>query len=386
MNVKNVKILKSCLDMNIVKVFVQVGLIFSIAIMGSINSLAVADEVPVVIPRDEAPHDVSLEWWYYTGHLSGTDIFGKTHSYGYQMTFFRSGLGTFPLASAYVGNLAITDLNRGVHYNDSRISIQPDLLLPGGGYNIQLLDWNLNGKNGNSQISGGLIVPGVSSLSSTNYGLNLSMQTQGRVVLNGDQGVMPPNASGALDYYSFPNLKVSGSVNDNGLIVPVTGTSWFDHEFGAPSSVSTGWHWYAIELADGTKYNISLLKDVNNKTSLAYGTYIKADGTYSQIDPKTLADSDVGPTWTSPRTGVTYPMAEIVSVPGGQVVVTSRVNDQEMTLLGSTYAPLAPVAKLGGISNLTYSESDATVTGKINGVTVSGKAYMEIVPFSSLKP
>ena len=25
--------------------------------------------VPVAFPRDDGPHDVLTEWWYYTGHL-----------------------------------------------------------------------------------------------------------------------------------------------------------------------------------------------------------------------------------------------------------------------------------------------------------------------------
>jgi predicted secreted hydrolase len=37
----------------------------------------------VRIPQDEAPHHDATEWWYFSGHLRGFDIFGKPHSYGY---------------------------------------------------------------------------------------------------------------------------------------------------------------------------------------------------------------------------------------------------------------------------------------------------------------
>ncbi|HDR9512211.1 hypothetical protein C5615_38425 [Burkholderia cepacia] len=339
---------------------------------------------PIVIPRDESPHNSPLEWWYYTGHLTGADIFGTTHNYGHQMTFFRSGLGAYPLLSAYVGNFAITDLNRGAHYSASRISIQPDNLPLDGGYNIKLLDWTMSGINGVSQISGNLATATTSPSSIKKYKLTLNLHSYNQVVLNGDQGAMPPNSAGALNYYSFPNLFASGTVYDNGLSVPVTGSSWFDHEFGTPSGNPTGWHWYAIELSNGTKYNISLLKDRNEKTTLTYGTYIRADGTYTQIDPKTLDDFETGPTWTSPRSGVTYPTQTIVTVPGGQLIVTSLVEDQEMSLMGSTYTSWSTVAKMMGIYNLYYSENNSSVTGAIDNIEVSGKAYVEIVPFSSL--
>ena len=31
--------------------------------------VAVADPLPIVLPRDDGPHDRLTEWWYYTGHL-----------------------------------------------------------------------------------------------------------------------------------------------------------------------------------------------------------------------------------------------------------------------------------------------------------------------------
>jgi hypothetical protein len=32
-----------------------------------------ADPLPVVLPRDDGPHDRLTEWWYYTGHLQADD-------------------------------------------------------------------------------------------------------------------------------------------------------------------------------------------------------------------------------------------------------------------------------------------------------------------------
>jgi predicted secreted hydrolase len=39
----------------------------------------------IALPADESPHPSSwTEWWYFTGHLTGTDIFGDKHSYGFE--------------------------------------------------------------------------------------------------------------------------------------------------------------------------------------------------------------------------------------------------------------------------------------------------------------
>ena len=32
-----------------------------------------ADPLPIVLPRDDGPHDRLTEWWYYTGHLRDAD-------------------------------------------------------------------------------------------------------------------------------------------------------------------------------------------------------------------------------------------------------------------------------------------------------------------------
>ncbi|GAB3378195.1 lipocalin-like domain-containing protein [Lysobacter fragariae] len=355
----------------------QVCLVSATVVAGLASGDVRADSVPVVIPRDEAPHDVTLEWWYYTGFLSGRDIFGKMHNYGYQVTYFRIGQqGTFPLASIYIGNMAITDLTRGTHTNDSRLSVQPDVLLPGGGYNIQLQDWNMQARNGTGSWNGGFL--------SLDYSLALNMQATTPVILNGDGGIMPPNATGALNYYSFVNVQAAGTIIDHGLPIAVTGTGWFDHEYGTPGSTPVGWHWYGIELDDGAKYNVSVLKNALDQTTLTYGTYIKADGSYSQINPVELDDSATLPLWTSPRTGVSYPTGSTVRVPGGQLTLTGLVKDQEMTLLGPNLAPLAPVTAVFGVPNPSYWEGAAKVTGIVNGRQVTGKAYMEFKPYAAL--
>ena len=39
----------------------------------TVPPVAVADPLPVVLPRDDGPHDRLTEWWYYTGHLRADD-------------------------------------------------------------------------------------------------------------------------------------------------------------------------------------------------------------------------------------------------------------------------------------------------------------------------
>ena len=53
---------------------------------------SLSDPQPIVLPRDDAPHDRLTEWWYYTGHLrsAGGD------RYGFEYVIFRAERGAFP--------------------------------------------------------------------------------------------------------------------------------------------------------------------------------------------------------------------------------------------------------------------------------------------------
>ena len=73
----------------------------------------VGHAVPALqLPTDEAAHHAPVEWWYFNGHLSGTDAAGHLHCYGFEyVTFQFLSLGPAPV---YVANFAITDLGRRI--------------------------------------------------------------------------------------------------------------------------------------------------------------------------------------------------------------------------------------------------------------------------------
>src|SRR4029453_12233733 len=64
---------------------------------------ALADPLPVLLPRDDGPHDRLTEWWYYTGHLRADD----GTRYGFEFVIFRAERGLFP--TSWVSHLAVTD-------------------------------------------------------------------------------------------------------------------------------------------------------------------------------------------------------------------------------------------------------------------------------------
>ena len=102
-------------------------------------------------PADHGAHpQYRTEWWYYTGNL--TDTTGEP--FGYQLTFFRSGLtpGTIKRDSdwasnqIYMAHLALSDVQAEQHYSFERFSRGAGGLAGAIGtpdYEIWLDDWTV---------------------------------------------------------------------------------------------------------------------------------------------------------------------------------------------------------------------------------------------------
>ena len=109
---------------------------------------------PVRLPRDEGPHDVLAEWWYYTGHLyapegafpgdrtagvrepqaalladevtrdgasSDDHLRPGEREYGFELVFFRGIRGDRP--PGYAAHFALTDVDGGTFAYDERVEI-----------------------------------------------------------------------------------------------------------------------------------------------------------------------------------------------------------------------------------------------------------------------
>jgi predicted secreted hydrolase len=86
---------------------------------------AVADPQPIVLPRDDGPHDRLTEWWYFTGHLAGAAGDGVERRFGFEYVIFRAERGAFP--PAWVSHLAITDETGDAFHYAQRQEIGPQV-------------------------------------------------------------------------------------------------------------------------------------------------------------------------------------------------------------------------------------------------------------------
>jgi predicted secreted hydrolase len=328
----------------------------------SANAITLA---PVSLPADEAPHPTSsMEWWYFTGHLSGKDLFGKSHQYGFELTMIRmDALASEPTDAIYNAHLAITDLTRGTFTgNEDTYSLQADNIPSGGGFSNTVGLLHMDGKNGVDHLSGSFADLSYSSIS-------LTLSQSQPAALHGDAGIIPYGPFGTSGYYSETNLKVSGTLWDHAVPVTVTGTAWQDHQWGDFTAGPGGWVWFSVQLTNNTQYMLYFIHDSTGRITQVVGTRVNADGTTTNLDPSALAFTPQG-SWTSPHTGVTYQEGWNITVPGGALTVTPLQADQEL------YSSIVPQG--------AYWEGDSSVTGAVNGDTVTGQAYAEQTPSITL--
>jgi predicted secreted hydrolase len=349
----------------------------------------VADPQPVVLPRDDGPHDRLTEWWYVTGHLAGTDAAGSQRRFGFEYVIFRAERGDFP--PAWASHLAITDETGDAFQYAQRQEIgggvdgsprDGDGVPLGFDLAIRGLDptdpttfgrspWAMAGDEttldlaataGSSEVEDG----GVASI-----GLQLTGRPTKPPVLHDTDGWIDFGAAGGSYYYSRTEIAVDGTVRLGPDEIVVEGSAWFDHQWGDFISIGGGgWDWFAVNLEDGTDLTLSLVRDADGSYPLVYGTLVDAVGTARHLgrDAFTVEVTD---TWRSERTGAEYPAGWRIDVPGAalRIDLTPTVADQELDTRATT--------------GVVYWEGSQVVEATRGGVPLGGEAYVELTGYAS---
>jgi predicted secreted hydrolase len=167
-------------------------------------------------------------------------------------------------------------------------------------------------------------------------------------------------------------MSATGALLVDGEHVAVTGSAWFDHQWGDFIAVGGGgWDWFAVNLGDGTDLMLSLVRSADGTYPLVYGTLVSPDGTSRPIDRDEITVSALD-RWTSARTGTTYPSGWRVRVSGAalDLLVVPTVRDQELDTRATT--------------GVIYWEGSEDVTGTRAGRSVTGRAYVELTGYANV--
>ena len=319
---------------------------------------------PIQFPQDEAPHHDLTEWWYYTGHLHGSDPTGRAHEYGFELVFFQTLRG--PFSPFYAAHFAVSDITAGQFHYDQRAGFASASAIPPAGstngFDVALGGWSVRGLGGHDALRADM----------PDYTIGLALSSDLPPALEGGNGLITYGMAGFSYYYSRPLMHVTGTLTDHGAAIPVSGQAWMDHQWGNFVSLAgAGWDWYSIQLDDGTQDMLYVIRDAQKRPVSTVGTAIAADGSTREIPAAGIAIQSTG-SWTSPHTGGVYPSGWRVTLPaqGLTLTLTPLLRDQELVTSQST--------------GVAYWEGAVRVTGMHDGRAIAGQGYVELTGYASI--
>jgi predicted secreted hydrolase len=332
-------------------------------------------------PQDHFSHpEFKTEWWYYSGHLQSIREVRK--SFGYQLTFFRTGLtreaknqkSRWSIQDLYFAHLALTDESKErFDYREkvSRGSLGEAGAFPfspkGKTFRVWIEDWSVEG-------GGGGMKDHLLKARDKDFGIELMLTPEKNPVIHGQHGISQ-KAEGkgfASHYYSITRLKTEGKVFLRDKEVPVQGLSWMDHEFGSSQlrEYQVGWDWFSIQLENGVDLMFYQIRNKDGKIDpYSSGTIIFPDGRNEFLALKEF-QIEVLENWRGQKSGANYPSRWRLKLNDRSIelVLTPTVKDQELITKEST--------------RVTYWEGSVKVEGKYQNNPIKGKGYVELTGYA----
>lgn len=283
---------------------------------------------PLSFPADLGSHpQFRTEWWYVTGWL---DTEGG-ESLGFQITFFRTkpdinvnNPSSFTPRQIIVAHCALSDPKRGKLWQDQKIR-RAALGLAGAAQNdtnVWIDRWSLQHQ---AQTY-------IAKIVAEDFSFDLVLSETQAMLINGEDGISRkgPQPQAASYYYSLPHMRVSGTLSRHGRVGRVGGEAWFDHEWSSEylDPQAAGWDWIGINLQDGGALMAFQIRGLDGRPRWAGGTIRSGAGVAQTLKPEDV-EFRVARNWTSPRTGINYPVAWTIRADGRELSLAPLFDDQE---------------------------------------------------------
>ncbi len=324
-------------------------------------------------PRDHHAHpDFRTEWWYFTGNARATN--GRR--FGYQLTFFRSGVipprrmpenpPRFLVGDFKFAHFAVSDLEEGRFYFSER---RGRGAFGEAGFNdgarvAWIEDWTLTLTGPDDfHLQANDLAKGIA--------LDLHLKAEAPKVFHGADGVSPKDeaAGNATHYYTIPRFETRRLLRTPSGEFSIEGQSWLDREWGSNllGADQTGWDWFSIQLSDGSGLMLFQIREKGGGiASKSAGTWIRADGSSEAINPGEFSLVP-GRTWKSKSSGGIYPVEWQLTVPrlSLDLKISTPLDAQELAF---------------GVIN--YWEGAIDVQGSIGEKPATGVGYLEMTGYA----
>lgn len=234
-------------------------------------------------PADHGPHpDFRIEWWYLTATLHTADAMPC----GVQWTLFRTALAAgeadgWHSPQLWMAHAAVTTPTRHLFAEKLARGGIGQAGAQASPFTAWIDDWHMTAKKpAQPHISGHDALDAlVVHAGSAHFGYDLHLTAQGPLIAHGQAGHSVKSGAGqASHYYSQPFYRVEGRLQIGGAEMAVSGDGWLDREWSSQPLApdQTGWDWFALVLADGTRLMAFGLRD--GGAGYTSGTWITPDG------------------------------------------------------------------------------------------------------------
>ena len=382
------------------------------------------DEGLIDLDVHDLPHASStIEWWYMNGHVTSKegrqfsffasffrrlleyDEKNKKFNYGHSITWSiydekgnerREKYFPVSLVDKVAPKIGLDKIKKGEIVNDHRLRKAVIEMLEKGNvpYPDRLIqeDVVVGEKELNLYIDGNTfkkLDDGTYDLhlydEEQQVGCTINFIPQKPPTRHGDNGVVLGVSSENMFYYFIPQCEVEGTINLKGETFEVSGTGWYDHEFGKPPESKkkngkekeekrkdVGWNWLSTQLDNDYEISAYDLFDLSGKKPRSVGRWaivIDPQGNRKAYTKFNLQPLD---NWTSMRTFNDYPVKWKLEIPQAKIAlnVTTPFEQQEFMTV---------------ISKPAFWEGRVNTEGTFNGKAVKGPGFVERHGFFKLE-
>lgn len=184
----------------------------------------------------------NVEWWYFTGVLQSPL---RKQLISFEVTFFR----TRTIFESRILHASITDVEKGTFYNK-------ELVLPFDPLSL----FRKSKKMIISALGNRVEFDAISNsfrIKTDQQGLKIELDLKIQDLMKqGKSGIiaMKNEPYDSSHYFSFPNLKTIGNITFKGEILPVSGSTWHDHQWGNFHIRNLRWDWFSLRFDEENLY------------------------------------------------------------------------------------------------------------------------------------
>jgi predicted secreted hydrolase len=211
---------------------------------------------PVRLPRDELAHDYPVEWWYFAGHLQAVE---GDDGMSFMLTAIRGTTGVLPPAT--VSFWKRIDHRRGplhllqsgaafaLAYDDRDSPASYRFRYSGNAFNLWIASpetWEIDGQPGRYRLQLWNDTGEVE--------VDLTLTATGPAVLLGRDGIVDYGEDHHLAYYVRPKIRAAGSARIDGQLCRVTGSGWYERQWGGAPPEAYAWKYVNVALDDDEQW------------------------------------------------------------------------------------------------------------------------------------